>query len=89
MKIDLLTAILIMSLSFIIGLIIGVSGNNPPIIITMDNPEMIKLAMEYHGIESCTVDKDGIYYFIREGEWCSLYSIPFRQWYVQRTEGDK
>lgn len=78
-------------LAFVIGMVAGmqVKEDMTQIIIEMDNPEILKLAMEYHGIDKCYVDSDGVYYFFREGQWCSLYSIPFRQWYVQRVEGDK
>ena len=64
--------------------LIKMISDKPLITIAMDSPEMLRLAMEYHGIESCIVDKDGVFYFIREGQWCSLYSIPFRKWYRER-----
>jgi len=60
-------------------------ATNPPITITMDNPEMLRLALEYHGLNECIVDSEGVFYFVREGKWCSLYSIPFRKWYGKRS----
>ena len=69
---------------FLIGVVIGMRLNTEQIVITMDDPEMLKLAMEYHGITKCKVTIDGIYYFVRDSKWCSLYSIPFREWYRER-----
>ena len=71
---------------FLVGFTFGYSMNKPVIVIKMDNPEMLKLAYEFHGLEKdqCRVTDDGVFYFVRDDKWCSLYSIPFREWYRER-----
>ena len=80
--------LLLMGIGAIIGIFIGLHiAGTPQIIIEMDNPEILKMAMGYHGINKCYVDSEGTFYFIRDDEWCSLYSRGFREWYVQKVEG--
>ena len=48
-------------------------------------PDIVILAMKYHGITEVSLDKDGKFlYFIRDSKWCRLFNNGFRNWYADK-----
>lgn len=42
-------------------------------------PEMVKAAMNYHGIRASIGYPDGSTWFFRDGRWCRLYTRGFME----------
>ena len=51
-------------------------------------PDIVILAMEYHGIREVMLGDEGFLYFIRDSRWCPLFNNGFRSWYVEKHGDD-
>ena len=100
-KFILVVSILVIACLFLsIGMYVGISVKaTPQVVITMDNPKILDLAMNYHGIEECIYHKgDGttegyFYYYIGQRRmirpkfqtrWAGVFNTGFREWYRER-----
>lgn len=76
-------------ISLLIGIFIGKIRFSQTVIQINPDREVVKKALQYHGINRAYVNSDGVYYFVRGDNWCALFNRKFRKYLAQNIKEEK